>query len=203
MNLLSIWVWGWVHSWYRVQDKSHTGQSQPCISCGAGFRRWLIEERWYNHVLVVSATTPPSRAPSFHWYAEAVLSLSVGTVPSCEMQTQRHQSTSHSELWISLANLEYVFLSFAKRCFLARWLSNTTLTRVYRVIQQVETLCKMKNKLLIQELFFVQNGIFKNGAKRKWLQFFVFTHSRHTSLYTSFNNEPGKLFMKHVLKTKP
>lgn len=39
-------------------------------------------------------------------------------------------------VWLCLANLNYVFLKFAKRCFLARKPLITTLTRVSRVIQR-------------------------------------------------------------------
>lgn len=35
-----IWVPCRVHSRFGLQDLNHTSQSQPCISCGPGFKRW-------------------------------------------------------------------------------------------------------------------------------------------------------------------
>lgn len=44
MNLLCIWVWGWIQFWHCLQEKSHPSQSQLCILSGMGFWWWLIKE---------------------------------------------------------------------------------------------------------------------------------------------------------------
>lgn len=44
MNSLSIWVWCRFHAKQGLQELNHPSQSQSCISCGAGIRRWPIEE---------------------------------------------------------------------------------------------------------------------------------------------------------------
>lgn len=68
---------------------------KPYISCRAGFRPGLIEER---HTTNQSIFVPLIGCVSIQWWGGAVLPTSIGTAPRHKTPTQRHQT--HYQLWI-------------------------------------------------------------------------------------------------------